>query len=110
MPSRYIRDANNVLTPKIGVGSLPDSVVVNADIATGSIQANKLDYFLSAETAGTGSEANIAHGLGRTPTLVLVILTQKDTTTAVQITEGTHDGTNCKVNCESTASFKVFAI
>lgn len=110
MPNRLERDANGVLVPKILIGGLPDGIVVNADIASASLQASKLDYFLSAETTGTGSEQDIAHGLGRTPALVLVTITQKDTTTAVQITEGTHDGTNVKVDCPTTAKFKVFAL
>jgi hypothetical protein len=66
--------------------------------------------FVSAEIVGTGASADTAHGLGRTPTHVVVTLTQKDTTTAVQITEGTHDATNIKVDCPATASYKIIAI
>lgn len=110
MPNRLYRDANGVLQPKISLGGLPDSIVVNADIASASIQANKLSYFLSTEQTGTGAELDVAHGLGRTPALVLAILTQKDTTTAFQITYGTHDGTNCKITAPATCKFKVLAL
>ena len=37
MPNRWIRDANNVLVPKIPVGGLPDGSVVSADIAENTI-------------------------------------------------------------------------
>ncbi len=66
--------------------------------------------FTSAEIAGTGSEAGTPHGLGRTPSHVVVTLTQKDTTTAVQITEGVHDAVNINVDCPTTASYKIVAM
>jgi hypothetical protein len=121
MPNRWVRDANNVLVPKVSVGGLPDGTVVNADIADGTIanvklvastiEAGKLDYFKSAETTGTASEQNIAHGLARTPSLVLVIPTE-DTGLAgtLDILEGTHDGTNVKVTAPATLKFVVFAL
>jgi hypothetical protein len=65
--------------------------------------------FVSAEIVGTGAEADTPHGLGRTPSSVVVTLTQKDTTTAVQVTEGVHDATNIKVDCPATASYKIIA-
>jgi hypothetical protein len=111
MPNRWTRDANNVLVPKVSIGGLPDGVVVNADIAAASIQAGKLDYFLSAETTGTASPQNVAHGLGRTPALVL-ILASEDTGLAgtLDILEGAHDGTNVIVTAPTTLKFKVFAL
>ncbi len=108
MPNRFTRDANNVLVPKVPIGGLPDGTVVNADVANSSIQASKLDYFKSTEQTGTGTAQNIAHGLGRTPALVLVIPTEL--TGIGSIVEGTHDGTNVVVTAVSGDKYKVFAI
>jgi hypothetical protein len=141
MPNRWTRDANNALVPKVNIGSLPDGVVVNADIAddsitnvkinssagvaysklnltgnvanadlAGSIEAGKIDFFKSTETTGTGSEADIAHGLGRTPALVIVVPTENTTGNTLDITEGAHDGTNVKVNAPSTCKYVVYAL
>ncbi len=86
-----------------------DGSVDNVHIADTTIQGGKLDVFQSAEVDGTGSNVDTAHGLGHTPTVVIVTLTQKDTTTAVQITESAHDATNVKVTCTSTAKYKIVA-
>lgn len=110
MPNRWVRDANNNLAPKVTVGGLPDGTVVNADIASASIQAGKLDYFHSTEITGTGAEASTAHGLGRTPALVIVYATENTTGNTLDIAEGTHDGTDIKVNAPSTCKYKIFAI
>ena len=88
---------------------IPDSV----DRALGQhvvSEARNLSFFQSAEITGTGSEADTAHNLKRTPTLVIVYLTQKDTTTAFDLVEGVHDATNIKVNCPTTAKYKIVAI
>lgn len=110
MPNKYTRDANGVLVPKIPVGGYVDATVVNADIANSSVEAGKLDYFLSSEITGTGAEADTAHGLGRTPALVLVIPTENTTGNTLNIAEGTHDGTNVKVTAPATMKYKVFAL
>jgi hypothetical protein len=108
MPNRFIRDANNVLQFKGTVGGLVDQTVVNADIALASIQANKISYFKSTEITGTGSEVDTAHGLGRTPALVIVIPTE--VTGIGSYIEGTHDATNAKVTCVSGDKYVVIAL
>lgn len=184
MPNRWTRDANNALVPKVNIGSLPDGVVVNADIAddsitnvkinssagitlgklatdplaranhTGSqtastisdfdavvgtststftnktfdangagnsitnienadlanstIEAGKIDFFKSTEQTGNGSPQNIAHGLGRTPALVIVVPTEL--TGIGTIVEGAHDGTNVVVTAVSGDKYIVYAL
>jgi len=71
-------------------------------LATGSI-------FKSTEQTGTGSAQNIAHGLGATPSLVIVLPSLVGTD-GVTITEGTHDGTNCVVTATTGAKYFVVAI
>lgn len=162
MPNRWTRDANNALVPKVNIGSLPDGVVVNADIAddsitnvkinssagiaksklaslaivdadidgsadiaysklnltgnvanadlAGSIEAGKISYFKSTETTGTGAEADIVHGLGRTPALVIVVPTENTTGNTLDIAEGVHDGTNIKVTAPATCKYVVYAL
>ncbi len=110
MPNRWIRDVNNVLQIKGTVGGLVDGTVINADIAAGSIQANKLDFFKSAPITGNGSEQDTAHGLNRTPTLVLVFTQDMGAVADINIVEGTHDGTDCKVTVETGVIYTIFAL
>jgi hypothetical protein len=109
MPNRLVRDANGVLAPKIGEGGLPDATVVNADIKVSSVQGSKLDFFLSAEQTGNGAPQPIAHGLGRTPSIVLVVPTDI-TGNPATFTEGAHDATNCIITATATLRYKVFAL
>ena len=106
-----VSELTRALGTKVQIDStnIPASTVIQADILASSIQGDRLDVFVSAEITGTGSEANTAHSLGHTPTVVIVYLTQKDTTTAFDIVEGTHDATNIKVDCEATAKYKIVA-
>jgi len=86
------------------------SNIENADLANSTIEAGKISYFKSTETAGTGAEADIAHGLGRTPSLVIVVPTENTTGNTLDIAEGTHDGTNVKVTAPATCKFVVYAL
>jgi len=116
-----ISELHRALGTKINLDStdIPADTVITADIADGQItnqkignteiQAGKIDFFQSTEQTGTGSEANVAHGLGRTPTLVIVYPTENTTGNTMNITEGTHDGTNIKVNAPATMKYKVVA-
>jgi len=80
-------------------------------LAADSIRASELHYFLSAEQTGTGAEQSIAHGLGVTPSLVLIIITGSPTTyAALTVTEGVHDATNVKVTVTTDWKYKVFAM
>ena len=93
----------------VETAKIDDLAVTNGKIAAGTIQGAKLDVFASAEIAGTGSEADTAHSLGHTPDVVIVYITQKDTTTAFDLVEGIHDATNIKVNLETTCKYKIVA-
>lgn len=87
---------------------LVDDTVVSADVKDSSLQSEDLSVFKSAEITGTGSEQDIAHGLGRTPALIWwSISLQGDTDTVV---EGTHDGTDVKLNFPATTKLFVFAL
>lgn len=67
--------------------------------------------FKSSEQTGTGSSQNIAHGLGVTPSLVLVYPTDTSPATAgvYVLTEGTHTSTNVVVTVTTGKKFKVVA-
>jgi len=84
----------------------PLSVALDSQIG---VEGKDMDIFISTEITGTGSSADTPHGLGRTPTVVIVYITQKDTTTAFDLVEGTHDATNIKVDLETTAKYKIVA-
>lgn len=67
---------------------------------------------ISAETTATGSAQNVAHGLGTTPTGVLVVPTEHPGTPdtgAFDIAEGTHTSTNVVLTVTANVKFKVFA-
>jgi len=66
-------------------------------------------YFASAETAGTGSSQNVAHGLGVVPDVVIVELTEFADTLAVDVAKGTHTSTNAVVTVTSGAKFILHA-
>ena len=67
--------------------------------------------FVSTEQTGTGSTQNVAHGLARVPSLVVIIPTDTAPATTGQYTatEGTHDATNVVVTVTSGKKFKVLA-
>lgn len=65
--------------------------------------------FVSAETTGTGSSQNVAHGLGRTPTKVIIALTEFLSNQSVDVAEGTHTTTNVVLTVTSGVKFKVLA-
>lgn len=87
--------------------NIKDLNVTNGKLAANTIQSGKVSFFKSTEITGTGAEQDIAHGLARTPGFVSWMITQAgdgDT-----IVEGTHDGTNIKLNFPATTKIKVFA-
>ena len=79
----------------------------------------KLDATLKSETAscfkstvitGNGSAQNTAHGLGRTPAKVLVMIYGSPATySALTVTEGTHTTTNCVVTVTTSWKYVIFA-
>jgi predicted RecA/RadA family phage recombinase len=68
--------------------------------------------FVSAEQTGTGSAQNVAHGLGVTPSFVMIAPTDTapSTTGAYTAVEGTHTSTNVVVTVTTSKKFKVLAI
>lgn len=70
---------------------------------------NGAGLFISSEQTGTGSNQNIAHGLGRTPTKVAFMPTEFASNVAVDFTPGTHTGTNVVVSVGSGVKFQVIA-
>ncbi len=84
------------------------------------IEAKALDFFVSDELVGDGSEEDIVHGLkdadfnGRIPLLVWTEITSLPTDFAgnVTIVQGTHTTTLLKVTAHNDADFKykVYAI
>lgn len=94
--------------PWRGVGEGNPDRIGTAEVDDQTIQAEDLSVFKSTEITGTGSEQNIPHGLGRTPSLVWWSLTLQGTTDTV--VEGTHDATDVKLNFPATTKLKVFAL
>lgn len=66
--------------------------------------------FVSIEQTGNGSEQSVTHGLGRTPTKVLVVPTEFASNLNVDIAEGTHTGTAVLVTVTSGVKYKVMAV
>ena len=102
-------DSDQYVDGSIDNAHLADAAVDTEEIANQAIEGGKVDFFQSAAIDGTGSEVDTAHGLGRTPTIVIVYLVQKDTGATVEIIEGTHDGTNIKVNAPAEVKYKIVA-
>ena len=92
------------------VGGLKDSTVTSADIKDATIKAQDAQIFVSAETAGTGSAQNIEHGLTGTPSKVIVTLTEFGGSTACDVSQGTHTGTNIVVTVTAGVKFQVWAM
>ena len=94
------------------VGGLKDSTVTSADIKNATIVAADTKIFVSAtEESGTGSAQNVAHGLGATPSKVIIALTEFGASTAVDVAEGTHTTSNVVVTVSPAGvKFKVWAM
>lgn len=107
-------DANkNCTTTASGNQPIGHCVVagVTADTTLRVRLSGRTRFFQSSEQTGTGSAQNIAHGLGRTPTLVIVYPTDTApaTTGAYTLTEGTHTSTNVVVTVTSGKKYRVVA-
>ena len=109
----------------LAVGPSDEFRVTSAGVATGTFagavtgnvtgSATKLaaaGRFISTEQTGTGSAQNVAHGLGVTPTVVLVSFTElpADLAAGADIAEGTHTSTNVVLTVTSGLKFKVLAL
>jgi hypothetical protein len=76
-----------------------------------ALAAGASSPFVSTEQTGTGSAQNIAHGLGATPSKVVVSPTDTNpaTTGAYTATEGAHTSTNVIVTVTTGKKYKVMA-
>lgn len=86
-------------------------VIANVAGAAG-VTFDAARVFISAETTGTGSSQNVAHGLGVAPAGVLIVPTEHPGTPdtgAFDIAEGSHDATNVVVTVTANVKFKAFA-
>ena len=111
-------DASNAALGSAGIADnavtsakIAADAVTSAKIANGTIVFADTNMFVSAEQTGTGSAQNIAHGLGATPSAVLVVPTDTApaTTGDYTATEGSHDATNVVVTVTASKKFKVWA-
>ncbi|HEY4360095.1 MAG TPA: hypothetical protein VGN17_03970 [Bryobacteraceae bacterium] len=74
-------------------------------VGSGKITKAKIKMFTANSVAGTGSAQNVAHGLGTTPTYVIISSPDGGT-----LTYGTHDGTNVKFTAgDNSHHFDVIA-
>ncbi len=86
------------------------SNIDNADITNSTIQAGKISFFESTEQTGTGAEQSIAHGLGRTPALVILIPTKVVVIGDDTFVKGVADGTNVKATVTLNAKYIIVAL
>jgi len=70
----------------------------------------KVFMFLSAEQTGNGAAQSIAHGLGKTPALVFVVVTDDTGDSTWAVAYGTHTAINCLVTVTNTVKYQVVAI
>ncbi len=92
-------------------GGLVDSTVTSADIKDATIVAADIKIFVSTVQTANASAQNVAHGLGATPSKVLVVPTKDTGGGTLTITEGTHTSTNVVVTVAPTGiEYKVFAM
>lgn len=83
-----------------------------AQLATAGRKSLLSKMFISTEQTGNGSAQSIAHGLGVTPTSVLIAPTDTAPATAGDYTaaEGTHTATNVLATVTNGKKYKVMAL
>ena len=100
--------ADQVVKTNTGGTALEHGKIDNANITASTIQAGAIHFYKSGVLTGSGTEQSTAHGLGRTPALVLILMQEGGVTGAV--TEGTHDGTSVLVTVASGMDYKIVAL
>lgn len=93
----------------VTTGKLALLAVGSAQLAASAVTAAKAKASVSAETTGTGSSQNVAHGLATTPSLVLIAVTEDPAGAGFDVAEGGHGSTNVVVTVTNGVKFKVFA-
>lgn len=105
-PLKLIKDGiNNAAAGVLAAGS-----VSTEELADDAVTGAKINNFKSTEQTGTGSEQDIAHGLGSTPSLVMVIPSLNKDGADCSFAEGTHGSVNIKVTATTGAKYYVVAI
>lgn len=99
------------LSAAAGSVSLAAGEIAAADLATAAVTRAKALVFVSTEQTGDGNAQNVAHGLGATPTAVLIVPTDTAPATvgAYTAVEGAHTTTNVVVTVTNGKKYKVFA-
>lgn len=82
--------------------------VPDANVTIGTMRG--ATKFASTEQTGTGGAQNVAHGLGSTPGLVWITVTEDPAGTGFDIAEGTHDATNIVVTVTTGVKFRAYAL
>lgn len=91
---------------------LVNGLVNNGNLNSRCVTANKIKFFQSVEIIGNGSAQSTAHGLGITPSLVIVYPTDTAPATAgaYTMTEGSHTSTNCVVTVTNGKKYRILAL
>lgn len=95
-----------------GAVTIANDAVTTVKINNDAVTAAKALTFVSTEQTGSGSEQSIAHGLGATPSIVIIAVTEHPGTPdtgAFDVAEGVHDGTNVLATVTLNVKYKVFA-
>jgi hypothetical protein len=92
-------------TPASGV--TVDGCLIN-DGRAGGLATGQM--FGSSEQTGTGASQTVAHGLGSTPTLIWITVTEDPAGTGFDVAEGAHDVTNIVVTVTTGVKFRAYAI
>lgn len=111
-PKAYLDQGGDRLNVVSG-GTLNIESGATVSLPDDTVTAAKIHMFVSAETTGTGSAQNVAHGLGVTPSVVMVSVTEHPGTPdtgAFDVAEGTHTSTNVVLTVTTNVKFKVLAI
>lgn len=104
-------DSSNIPAGVVVAADVADATITNAKLVNSTIQAGKISFAKSSELTGTGAPQNYAHGLSRTPALVLVFVTEHTSTIpAIDISEGAHTSTNVVLTVTAGVKFKVVAL
>jgi hypothetical protein len=100
--------ANADLASGAAAANLGEGGVVNSLLAANAVKFGNLNVFVAHGQTGTGSSQSIAHGLGATPSVVLVIF--EGSTASQAVTYGVSTSTNVVVTVTSAATFTVLAL
>jgi len=85
--------------------------ITTSQLENAAVTLAKAAVFISTEQTGNGGSQSIAHGLGATPSKVLVVPTDLTPATAGEyvVVEGVHTSTNVVVTVTTGKKFKVLA-